>query len=91
MISASSLTLVGLARVSIGPAISVMLRGCGGSPASAMTAAAASPATAGWQTATMWLPGPITPSQRTMWSMNSSSPKRPSCSGTSRAFVQSVM
>ena len=29
---ASSLTLVGLMRVSIGPAISVMLRGCGGAP-----------------------------------------------------------
>ena len=30
LLVASSLTLVGLTRVSIGPAISVMLRGCGG-------------------------------------------------------------
>jgi poly(3-hydroxybutyrate) depolymerase len=35
---ASSLTLVGLMRVSIGPAIKVMLRGCASSPSSAINA-----------------------------------------------------
>src|SRR5579863_4247865 len=39
---ASSLTLVGLTLVSIGPAISVIERGCAGLPACAITAAAAS-------------------------------------------------
>jgi hypothetical protein len=33
---ANSLTLVGLMRVSIGPAIKIMLRGCAASPSSAL-------------------------------------------------------
>ena len=37
LLMASSLTLVGLTRVSIGPAISVMLRGCAGLPSCAIT------------------------------------------------------
>ena len=56
---ASSLTLVGLTRVSIGPAISVMERGCAGLPACAITATAASTATQGWHTASTCAPGPI--------------------------------
>lgn len=44
---ASSLTSVGLTRVSIGPAISVNVRGCAGSPSSAISAVAASAATVG--------------------------------------------
>ena len=56
---ASSLTLVGLTRVSIGPAISVMLRGCAGCCDCAITAAATRTATQGWHTATIWAPGPI--------------------------------
>jgi hypothetical protein len=36
---ASLLTFVGLTRVSIGPAIKVMLRGCASSPSSAINAA----------------------------------------------------
>ena len=44
---ASSLTLVGLIRVSIGPALSVIDRGCAGLSSSAMIAAAASTCTQG--------------------------------------------
>ena len=57
---ASSSTVVELTRTSIGPAISVMLRGCALLPACAITAAAASTATQGWHTASTWVPGPIT-------------------------------
>ena len=78
---ASSFTLVGLTRVSIGPAISVMLRGCAGLPFCAITAAAASTATQGWQTATTCAPGPITSRNWIRWSTYSSKPKRPCSSG----------
>ena len=47
-------------RVSIGPAIRVMLRGCAGWSSSAMIATAASTATQGWHTATICAPGPST-------------------------------
>jgi hypothetical protein len=47
---ANSLTRVGLRRASIEPPISVRLRGWG-SPADAISDAAASTGTAGWQTA----------------------------------------
>ena len=63
LLMASSLTLVGLMRVSMGPAISVMLRGCAGLPDWAMTAAAASTCTHGWQTATTWVGEPMISSQ----------------------------
>ena len=51
-------TAVGLMRQSTGPAISVRLRGVAGLSSSAMSAVAASAATQGWHTATMWTPGP---------------------------------
>jgi len=51
---ASSFTLVGLTRQSIGPAINVIERGCAGWLVCAMTAAATSVATQGWHTATTW-------------------------------------
>ncbi len=57
---ASLLTAVGLMRVSTGPAISVMLRGWPGCPACAITAAAVSTWTQGWQTATTCVSGPST-------------------------------
>ena len=63
LLMASSLTLVGLTRVSIGPAISVMLRGCAVLPDWAMTAAAASTCTQGWQTATTCARSPSVSSQ----------------------------
>ena len=47
---ASSLTLVGLMRVSTGPAIRVMLSGVAGLSSSAMIATAASAWAQGWQT-----------------------------------------
>ena len=56
---ASLFTMVGLIRQSTGPAISVRLRGVAGLSSSAISAVAASAATQGWQTATMWTPGPI--------------------------------
>ena len=58
LLVASLLTLVGLTRVSMGPAISVMLLGCAGLPSAAMTATAASAWTHGWHTATRCAPGP---------------------------------
>src|SRR5262249_36420177 len=61
---ASAFTLVGLTRVSIGPAINVMLRGCAALPACAITAVATSTATQGWHTATTWAPGPIASRKR---------------------------
>ena len=45
-------TWVGFTRVSIGPAIKVMVRGVAGSPDSAISETAASTGTLGWQTAT---------------------------------------
>ena len=47
LLVASLLTLVGLTRVSMGPAISVMLDGCAGLPLAAITATAASACTHG--------------------------------------------
>ena len=58
LLVASLLTLVGLTRVSMGPAISVMLAGCAGLPLAAITATAASACTHGWHTATRCEPGP---------------------------------
>ena len=55
---ASSLTLVGLMRVSMGPAIKVMLRGWAGLPAWAIREAAVSTCTHGWHTATTWVRRP---------------------------------
>ena len=55
---ASSLTLVGLILVSIGPAIRVMLSGWAGLPSAAMVATAASTCTQGWHTAITCMPGP---------------------------------
>jgi hypothetical protein len=57
LLVASVFTLVGLTRQSTGPAISVRLRGCAGLSSSAISAVAASAATQGWHTATMWAPG----------------------------------
>ncbi len=73
---AKSLTLVGLMRVSIGPAIKVMLRGCAASPSSAINAAAARTGTQGWQTATTWEPGPITCRNLITWSTKALKSKR---------------
>ena len=64
LLVASLLTLVGLMRVSIGPAISVMLLGCAGLPSAAITATAASACTQGWQTATRCAPGPSSSRKR---------------------------
>ena len=49
--SASSLTTVGLTRVSTGPPASVIDKGAAGSPSSSISATAASTGTEGWQTA----------------------------------------
>src|SRR5581483_11083251 len=67
LLMASALTLVGLMRVSIGPAISVMLRGWAGLFAWAMTATAVSTCTHGWQTATTCERPPRNSSQPTRW------------------------
>lgn len=61
---ASSLTLVGLWRTSIGPPISVMVKGVNGWFASDITATAASPCTQGWQTARMWARWPSSSRKR---------------------------
>ena len=58
LVFANSFTLVGLILVSIGPAISVIVRGCALLPDSAISATAASTGTVGWQTATTCVPGP---------------------------------
>ena len=55
---ASLVTTVGAARVSTGPPISVMLRGCAGSLSAAMSETAATTAGAGWHTATTCVSGP---------------------------------
>ena len=60
---ASVLTTVGSTRVSMGPAISVSVRGAQSLPASAITAVATSAATHGWHTAITWVSGPRTSSQ----------------------------
>jgi hypothetical protein len=88
---ASSFTLVGLTRVSIGPAIRVMLRGCAGFWLCAITATASSTATQGWQTASTWAPSPITSMNLIRCSTYSSKPNRPAARGTSRMLCQSVM
>ena len=54
---ASALTLVGLSRTSIGPAISVIERGVAGFRSSDITATAARACTQGWQTARIWRAG----------------------------------
>ena len=88
---ASSFTEVGLTRVSIGPAISVRLRGRAGSRSSAISAAAASTGTAGWQTATTCAPGPIARRKPAICATKPSKPKEPALTGTSRALCQSVI
>ena len=59
LLVASSLTAVGLTRQSMGPAISVRLRGWAGWPSCAMSAVADSAATQGWQMAMRCAPGPM--------------------------------
>ncbi|MNT82811.1 hypothetical protein D3C72_2225930 [compost metagenome] len=88
---ASALTLVGLTRASMGPAISVRLGGWAGSPSSAMSAAAASAATAGWQIATRCVPPPSVCRKPIRCCTNSSKPKRPASKGMSRGLCQSVI
>ncbi len=66
LLVARRFTSVGFTRQSTGPAISVRLRGCAGLSSSAITAVAASAATQGWHTATMWLPGPTASVKRIM-------------------------
>ncbi len=61
---ASSFTAVGLSRVSIGPAISVIERGVAGLRSCDITATAASVCTQGWQTASTCAPGPISSKKR---------------------------
>ena len=77
LLVARSLTTVGSTRVSMGPAMSVSVRGTAGFPASAITAVAASAATHGWQTAITWVSGPRTSSQRMRCSTYESKPKLP--------------
>ena len=88
---ASSFTRVGLMRQSIGPAISVRLRGVQRLWFSAMIDAAASAATHGWHTARTCAPGPIASRKAIRCVMYSSSPNLPCSSDTSRALRQSVM
>ena len=57
-------TSVGLTLASIGPAISVRLRGTAALPSSAISAVAASADTHGWHTASMCAPGPIVSMKR---------------------------
>ena len=64
---ASAFTPVGLMRQSTGPAISVMLRGAAASRVCAITPAAMSACTAGWQTARMCDPSPMVRRKRTRW------------------------
>ncbi len=90
LVIASRLTLVGLMRQSIGPAMSVRLAGVAGCLSSAMSAAAASAATVGWHTARTWPPAPIASVNCITCSMYSSRPKRPATSATSRTLSQSV-
>ncbi len=60
---ASVLTTVGSTRVSMGPAMSVSVRGVQSLPASDITAVATRAATHGWHTAITWVSGPRTSSQ----------------------------
>ena len=87
---ASSLTLVGEMRVSMGPAMSVMLAGWAGSLRAAMMETAANAATVGWHTATTCEFGPRNCRKSMIWAVKSSRVKAPAASGTSRAFFQSV-
>ena len=57
--SASFVTAVGAARVSTGPPISVIDRGCAASPRAAISETAATTAGAGWHTATTCVSGPM--------------------------------
>ena len=90
LLVARSFTTVGSTRVSMGPAMSVSVRGCAGLPASAITAVATSAATHGWHTAITWVPGPRISIHRIRCSMYPSKSKVPSARGTSRALCQSV-
>ena len=83
--------MVGLIRVSIGPAISVMLRGCAALSSSAMSATAASTGTQGWQTPTTCEPGPRLLEEADHVVDIFVEAERPSPSGTSRTLCQSVM
>ncbi len=91
LLVARSFTTVGSTRVSIGPAMSVSVRGCAGFPASAITAVATSAGTHGWHTAITWVSGPMISIQRMRCSMYPSKSMAPSASGTSRALCQSVI
>src|ERR1700722_6871644 len=64
---ASWLTLVGLTRVSTGPAMSTMLLGWAGLSAAAMIEAALSAAGHGWQTVIRWAPGPMNSRKDMSW------------------------
>ena len=88
---ASSLTVVGLIRVSTGPAIRVTLRGVAGWSSSAINATAASAWAQGWQTPIRCAPGPIAVRKSITWATYSSNPNAPSLSGASRGLSQSVM
>ena len=88
---ASSLTLVGLTRVSTGPAIKVMLRGVAALPASERMATAASACTQDWHTATTCTPGPIASRKPIRCSTYWSNPNRPCVMLTSRPLCQSVI
>ena len=87
---ARSLTLVGLIRVSTGPAIRVRLRGWAGLSLAAMIATAASAAGQGWQTAIRWAPGPMSRGRRSRGRCSRRGRTRPCSRGTSRALRQSV-
>src|ERR1035438_1881667 len=56
---ANSFTLVGLTRVSAGPAMSTRLLGWARLSAAAISDAALSAAGHGWHTAIRWVPGPM--------------------------------
>ena len=87
---ASASSRVGAIRASTGPPIRVRLRGRAGLPSSAISAVAASTATAGCDTASRCAPGPIASSQAMTCATMSSRPKGPAATGISRASVQSV-
>ena len=64
---ASWLTLVGLTRVSTGPAMSIMLRGWAGLSLGGHDRSGASAAGHGWQTAITWAPGPMNSRKDMTW------------------------
>ncbi len=61
--------MVGLTRVSIGPAMSVRLLGWAGWSLAAISEVAASTAGQGWQTAMTWAPGPMCSRKEMTWPM----------------------